>query len=98
MQTCIVASVGAGRHTGGDHWSVEGELSIRGIARRVTLDVAIRGTMSDARRSAKAALTVSTPIQRSDFELTTELRQESGDPDSGPDVHITADIEAFLRV
>ena len=35
--------------------------------------------------------------RRSDFELTTELGQESGEPDTAPDVEIRADVEAFLR-
>jgi hypothetical protein len=31
------------------------------------------------------------------LQLTTELLEESGEPGTGPDVEISADIEAFLR-
>jgi hypothetical protein len=49
------------------------------------------------RGKTKAALAVAADIQRSDFELTAELHQESGEPGTGPDIEIRADIEAFLR-
>jgi hypothetical protein len=45
----------------------------------------------------KAALAVDAALQRSDFELTAELRQESGEPGSGPDIEVHADVEAFPR-
>jgi hypothetical protein len=51
----------------------------------------------DVRGKAKATLAVAAEIQRSDFDLTTELRQESGEPGTGPDIEIRADVEAFLR-
>lgn len=48
-------------------------------------------------KKTKAALAVAAEIQRSDFELTAELRQESGEPGTGPDIEIHADVEAFRR-
>ncbi len=88
---------GLGRHAEGDHWSVNGELTIRTVTQPVALDVVVRGTMVHAHGKAKAALTVSAAIHRADFGLTTELAQESGGLGTGPDVHITADVEAFRR-
>ena|SRR5690242_12483580 len=85
-----------GEHTEGSCWSVHGALTIRDIAHGASLAVAVRGMMLDGSGRAKAALTVTTAIQRSDFGLTTELRQESGD-NGEADVHIAADVEAFLR-
>ena len=85
-----------GEHAEGSCWSVHGDLTIRNIAHDASLAVAVRGMMFDGSGRAKAALTVTTELQRSDFGLTTELLQESG-KSGEPDVHITADIEAFLR-
>jgi hypothetical protein len=42
----------------------------------------------DAGGKAKAALAVEA-LQRSDFDLTAEPRQESGEPGSGPDSRFT---------
>jgi polyisoprenoid-binding protein YceI len=88
---------GPGRHTEGDRWSLDGKLTIRDVARPVALEVVVRGTMIDAHGKAKAALTVSAAMNRSEFGLTNELTQDSGQPGSGPDVHVTADVEAFRR-
>jgi polyisoprenoid-binding protein YceI len=85
------------RRTVGDRWVVNGELTFRAVGRPVALDVTLRGMTHDAHGKAKAALRVATAIERSDFELTTELREESGEPGTGPDVEISADVEAFLR-
>jgi polyisoprenoid-binding protein YceI len=80
-----------------DEWVVAAELTIRTVTQPVVLRVTFRGMAMDAHGKAKAALGVASEIQRSDFELTTELRQESGEPDTSPDIEIRADVEAFLR-
>ena len=85
-----------GEHTEGCCWTVHGDLTIRDTAHDASLAVAVRGMMLDRSGRAKAALTVTTAIHRSDYGLTTELRQESGDSGEA-DVHIAADVEAFLR-
>lgn len=93
----ITLKGGAGKDAGGGRWHVDAELTIRDVVRPVTLEVTVRGMVRDGRGNAKAALAVVTWIARSDFELTTELLEESGEPGTGPDVEISADIEAFLR-
>lgn len=85
-----------GEHTEGCCWTVHGDLTIRDTAHDASLAVAVRGMMLDRSGRAKAALTVTTAIHRSDYGLTTELRQESEDSGEA-DVHIAADVEAFLR-
>ena len=85
------------RRVGDDEWTVDGALTIRAVTRPVALEVRFRGMAMDAGGRAKAALAVAAEIRRSDFELTTELPQESGKPDTGPDIEIRADVEAFLR-
>jgi polyisoprenoid-binding protein YceI len=93
----ITLAGGASEYAGDGRWRVEAQLTIRQVTRQVALDVAFRGMAVDARGKAKAALAVEAATQRSDFDLATELRQESGEPGSGPDIEIHADVEAFLR-
>jgi len=93
----IVLTGGASSRVGGDQWTVDAELTVRAVTRPVVLRVSFRGMAIDAPGNTKAALAVAAEIQRSDFELTAELRQESGEPRTGPDIEIGADVEAFLR-
>ncbi len=93
----IVLAGGTSSRVADDQWTVDAELTIRALTRPVVLRVTFRGMAMDADGKTKAALAVAAEIQRSDFEFTAELRQESGEPGTGPDIEIRADIEAFLR-
>lgn len=93
----IVLKGGTSSRGADDEWTVEAELTIRAVTRPVVLRVTFRGVAMDAHGKTKAALGVAAEIQRSDYEPTTELRQESGEPSTGPDIEIRADVEAFLR-
>ncbi len=93
----IVLAGGTSSRVADDQWTVDAELTIRALTRPVVLRVTFRGMAMDAHGKTKAALAVAAEIQRSDFELTAELRQESGEPGTGPDIEIRADVEAFLR-
>lgn len=86
-----------GRHAGRAHCSIEAELTLRGVSPAVFLDVQVRGMTTDANGKSKAALSANAAIRRVDFDLTTELQQESGEIGTGTDVEIQADLEAFLR-
>jgi polyisoprenoid-binding protein YceI len=68
-------------------WIVSGDLTIRHITRPIILDVTVRGANRDTRGKTKVGLTATAPATRADFELTTELLQESGDA-SGSDIEI----------
>jgi polyisoprenoid-binding protein YceI len=92
----IVLTGGTSSRVAEDEWTVDAELTIRAVTRPVVLGVSFRGMAMDARGKTKAALAVAAEIQRTDFELTAELRQESGEPGTGPDIEIRADVEAFL--
>ena len=60
---------------GDGEWTVDADLTIRDVTRPVALGVTFRGMARDAGGKNKAALVVAAEIQRSDFQLTTELRQ-----------------------
>jgi polyisoprenoid-binding protein YceI len=77
-------------------WTVSGDLTIRHVTHPITLEVTVRGARPDAHGQVKVGLTATARATRADFELTTELMQESGDA-GGPDVEIEVDVEAVLR-
>jgi polyisoprenoid-binding protein YceI len=81
--------------TGDSRWAVAGDLAPRDVSRRIALDVIVRGVMIDGRGKTRIGLSGTTKLARSDFELTTELEQESGTA-GGFDVEIGVDVEAVL--
>jgi polyisoprenoid-binding protein YceI len=81
--------------TGESSWTVAGELTIRDVTRPVSFDVILRGTTIDQWGQTKLGATAASALPRPDFDLTTELQQESGD-EGGPDVWIRVDVEAIL--
>lgn len=85
------------RHGEGNRWTVDGELTIRDVTQPVSMDVIVRGVVLDSHGNTKVTLGVVTTLQRSDFDLTAELIQESGESGSGPDVEVETDVEATLR-
>ena len=92
----MVLTGGTSRPVGDGAWTVDGDLRIRDITQPIALTVSFRGMTTDARGKTKVALAVAAETQRADYELTTELREESGEPGTGPDIEIRADVEAFL--
>ena len=75
-------------------WAIIGELTIRAVTRQVSLEAAVRGTTIDPRGKTRIGLTARTALARTDFDLTTELAQESG-PDGGLDIEVRVDVEAI---
>jgi len=77
-------------------WTVSGDLTIRHVTNPITLEVTVRGAKPNAHGQVKVGLTATAHATRADFDLTTELVQESGGA-GGPDVEIEVDVEAVLR-
>jgi polyisoprenoid-binding protein YceI len=65
------------RREGGE-FKVDGELTIIGISKPVTLDVEFDGEATDPWGNAKAGFTASTAIDREDWGLTWNAALESG--------------------
>lgn len=78
-------------------WEVAGELTIRDVSRRVPLEVTVRGTTLDGHGRKRMGLSATTKLSRSDFNLTTELLQESGEA-GALDIDVRVDVEAVLQV
>ena len=79
-----------------DEWVVTGDLTIRGIARTVPLTLTMRGARTDQHGNTRLGLGATAELLRSDFDLTTELLQESG-TGAGPDIELEINLEAILQ-
>ena len=77
-----------------DELAVEGDLSIRGVTRRVTFAVdGPSAPTKDPWGNARIGLSAKTKIDRKDFGLTWNAALETGGVLVGDDVNITLDIQ-----
>jgi polyisoprenoid-binding protein YceI len=81
---------------GGDRFRVEGDLTIRGITRPVTLDAELSEFIVDPWGNRRAAVAVSGEINRTDFGLTWNQVLEAGRLMVGEKVRVHADTEVVL--
>jgi len=77
--------------------TVEGDLSIHGVTRKVTLDVeGPSDAMKDPWGNTRIGLSATTRINRKDFGLTWNAALETGGILVGEDVTITLDVQ-FIK-
>lgn len=62
----------------GDGYQLVGDLTVRGVAKPLTLDVEFLGVMSDPWGNAKAAFSASGEVDREDWGLTWNAPLEAG--------------------
>lgn len=62
----------------GSDYQVDGELTIRGVTKPVTLDMTFDGVATDPWGNSKAAFTATTSINREDWGLTWNVPLETG--------------------
>jgi len=82
--------------TGDDELSVEGDLTIRGVTRRVVF--AVEGPTAAAKDpwgNTRVGLSATTKINRRDFGLTWNAALEAGGVLVGDDVTITLEVQAI---
>lgn len=79
---------------GGSHWEVEGDLTIKGISRPVTLDVTYEGAATDPWGGSRIAFSASTEIDREDWGMTYNQALEAGGWLVGKKVKIELEVEA----
>jgi polyisoprenoid-binding protein YceI len=82
---------GHGMRPAGDHWIMNGALTIRDLTVPVTLDVWFRGTAKTT--PPRVGFHASTAVRRADFGMRRDLITEIGTSPS-PDVLIEIDAEA----
>jgi len=76
----------------GDDYTIEGDLTMHGQTRPVTLDAEIGGIVPDMRGGRRAGFSASTKISRKEWGLTWNGALESGGVLVGDDVKITMDV------
>ena len=90
---------------GGHNYRVTGDLSIRGVSKKVTLEVTYLGQWAtpwwedgeDKGPKARAGFVATTTINRHDFGVSWNGSLDKGGIVVGDDVHITIDAEAILE-
>jgi len=77
----------------GDSWTLDGDLTIAGTTRPVSLDVSYDGTTTDPWGGTRAGFTATTEVNREDFGLTWNAALEAGGVLVGKKVAIELEIE-----
>lgn len=82
---------------GGDRFAIEGDLTLRGVTQKVTLDGEFGGIVTDGYGQTKAGATASTTINRQEFGVSWNAALEAGGFTLGDDVKIELDIQVVLQ-
>lgn len=77
----------------GDEAKLQGELTIRGISKPITLDVEFGGIVVDPYGQTKAGFTVNGKISRKEFGLTWNAVTEAGSVVVSDDIKIHAEVQ-----
>lgn len=77
----------------GERWQVEGDLTIRGTTRPVTLEVTFEGVENDPWGGSRAAFSATAELDREAFGLTWNQVLESGGLLVGKKVRIDLEVE-----
>jgi polyisoprenoid-binding protein YceI len=85
------------RPTGKGRWDVEGDLTIRGVTRTVTLDTRIEGVVKDPYGNHRVGFSASTEIDRDDFGVSFGAVMEAGGLVVAKRVTIEIEAEAVLQ-
>ncbi len=79
------------------NWKVEGDLTIRGVTRPVTLDVTLEGVVKDPFGNHRVGFSASTSINRDDFGVSFGAVMETGGLVVAKKVDIEIEAEAVLQ-
>lgn len=82
---------------GEDSYRMDGELTIHGVTRRVTLDVSYLGEIRDPWGNRRRGFTAETTLYRKDFGMTWNQVLDAGGVLVGDKVKVTLNIEAVEK-
>jgi polyisoprenoid-binding protein YceI len=82
---------------GGDRYDVTGTLTIRGVAREVTLSVVSLGSARDPWGNERAGFELETKLDRKDYGIVFNAALDNGGFLLGDEVRITIDVEAIRQ-
>jgi polyisoprenoid-binding protein YceI len=77
-----------------DTFAIEGELTIHGVTRPISLDATLEGTETDGQGNPRVGLSATAQINRSDFDIKFNAALGSGNAMVADKVKILLDISA----
>jgi polyisoprenoid-binding protein YceI len=83
--------------TDGADWAIDGELTIKGRTKPVTLQLELNGFGPDAYGGTRAGFSAKTEISRSEFGVDIQMPMDGGGVVVGDKVTVELEIEAVLR-
>ena len=83
--------------TSKDQFEVTGDLTMRGVTKRVTLPVAFLGFLTDNRGREKAGFSIETTINRKDYDIVWNRALDSGGFVLGEDVKVIIDLQVAKK-
>ena len=81
----------------GEDWHVDGELTLKGITKPVTLELELNGFGPDAYGGTRAGFSAKTVISRSEFGVDIAMPMDGGGVVVGDKITVEHEIEAVLR-
>jgi polyisoprenoid-binding protein YceI len=81
----------------GADWFVDGELTVKGRTKPVTLELELNGFGPDAYGGTRAGFSAKTEINRSDFGVDIQMPMDGGGVVVGDKISVELEIEAVLR-
>jgi polyisoprenoid-binding protein YceI len=87
-----------GIHAVGDGFKIDGDLTIRGETRPITLDAEIGGVVPNLQGGRRAAFSATTKISRKAWGLTWNVALESGGFLVGDEIKISIDLAVLQSV
>jgi polyisoprenoid-binding protein YceI len=85
------------RHTGGNEFAVDGELTIKGVSRPLTLEMTFEGVARDPWGGSRIGFSAETEIDREDWGLTWNVALETGGVLVSKKVKLEIEGEAVLE-
>jgi polyisoprenoid-binding protein YceI len=76
----------------GDQVTIDGELTLRGVTKDVTITGTVTGPTPDAFGNQRIAFDVETTVDRREFGISWNMELPTGQPALGNDVKITANV------
>ncbi len=85
------------RPKSGTEWDVDGDLTIRGVTKQVTLDATLEGVVQDPYGLHRVGFSATTSIDREDFGVSFNGVLEAGGVIVSKKVDIDLEVEATLQ-
>jgi polyisoprenoid-binding protein YceI len=86
-----------GVRTDGADWTVEGDLTIKGITKPVTLQLELNGFGPDGYGGTRAGFSAKTEISRKAFGVDIDMPMDGGGVVVGDKINVELEVEAVLR-